>query len=420
MGMLEVFCRGIGEPTVVAVLLLLPVAFWQKIYACRKESVLVWSVVIGIMLGWRVGIGIISSRYATVLVLPLLFIIVVLADYVQKKLKWGLVRRLPYVIPMAIVVVLAVFYIAKLGRINTARNYLPEGCDFIRQRAAAFRAPLVLSLGERDRIAYYSGMSVLPLDDCPAGVKIGEYLAEQAASYHGCADAVLVGMSVRKESLPELEQHGGRIVYRKFTNKHKHRVFVIIEYSGLPLYTGAKMADEPFTAAEPILWQDGFEKGEANDPDNLHNRLRLGKRLFFFRDPDLTMPVEWRPYIYYRPIFTTESRAEFELINRAVSGKYSLRMKAERCIMLEHKEYLHFPARQIEIKVRGMPGSRFALIVNQYEKWSYAGVWAERNFWVADAQLNTYSLPVSGCPADYKIGIVLHQGEIIVDDVILR
>lgn len=171
--MTEVFFKLIPqilyEPIAVGALLGL---FTALIFFWKKHREFYWIVTVSIvfMLGWRLAIRIISTRYASILIYPAIILSVYFCFKLEELCK--LIPRFPdrlrRIVPWLFIIGLSIASLVKALHCNPYENYIRYNCSAAKKDAANFARPLALSdPREVRRYHYYSGVKTLgaaPLD----------------------------------------------------------------------------------------------------------------------------------------------------------------------------------------------------------------------------------------------------------------
>lgn len=147
----------------------------------RRRGWRFYAVLIGVgfMLVWRSCLHLLSKRYSEILIYVGIgfsgyFLLLfpawfacrfrpLLQRYCPKAEQ--VMRRFPRLIGRVLIFVLILICFGKLSRYNRYDDTIPKSSEVVKQDAANFRRPLVLELcGEQDRLHYYSGLSILAVN----------------------------------------------------------------------------------------------------------------------------------------------------------------------------------------------------------------------------------------------------------------
>lgn len=174
--MTEVFFKLIPqilfEPIAVGAVLGL---FTALIFFWKKHGNFYWIVTVSIvfMLGWRLAIQIISTRYASILIYPAIIFCVYFCFKLEDlcKLIPKFPEKLRHIVPWLFIIGLAIASLVKTLHYNPYENYIRYNSAVAKQDAAKFAKPLALS-DSRDtrRYHYYSGIKTfgIPALDFPS------------------------------------------------------------------------------------------------------------------------------------------------------------------------------------------------------------------------------------------------------------
>ena len=165
--MTEVFFKLIPqilfEPIAVGALLGL---FTALIFFWKKHGKFYWIVTVSIvfMLGWRLAIQIVSTRYASILIYPAVIFCVYFCFQLEDlcKLIPKFPERLRRMVPWLFLIGLSIASLVKAFHYNPYENYIRSNCSTAKQDAAKFARPLALAdPREVRRYHYYSGVKTL-------------------------------------------------------------------------------------------------------------------------------------------------------------------------------------------------------------------------------------------------------------------
>lgn len=162
----------------------------------NKRSALYWMTALSLlfMLAWRAVIGIISARYAAILIYPA----VVGAAYFCFALE-DAARRVPklpakfrHAIPFLALAVLTLVCFGKIVHYNPYEDHIRSSCALVKHDGAAFKKALIVSPREDRRYRYYSGLETVTLRRLgvpkgKSGAAAVRYLLQR---YAGPADAL--------------------------------------------------------------------------------------------------------------------------------------------------------------------------------------------------------------------------------------
>ena len=165
--MTEVFFKRIPqilfEPIAVGALLGL---FTALFFFWKKHGKFYWIVTVSIvfMLGWRLAIQIVSTRYASILIYPAVIFCVYFCFQLEDlcKLIPKFPERLRRMVPWLFLIGLSIASLVKAFHYNPYENYIRSNCSTAKQDAAKFARPLALAdPREVRRYHYYSGVKTL-------------------------------------------------------------------------------------------------------------------------------------------------------------------------------------------------------------------------------------------------------------------
>ena len=165
--MTEVFFKLIPqilfEPIAVGALLGL---FTALFFFWKKHGKFYWIVTVSIvfMLGWRLAIQIVSTRYASLLIYPAVIFCVYFCFKLEDlcKLIPKFPERLRRMVPWLFLIGLSIASLVKTLHYNPYENYIRSNCSTAKQDAAKFARPLALAdPREVRRYHYYSGVKTL-------------------------------------------------------------------------------------------------------------------------------------------------------------------------------------------------------------------------------------------------------------------
>ena len=196
--------RILFEPVAVAAVLGIITAL---IYSWKKRNNLFWFVACSVvfMIGWRLVIHIISSRYASILIYPAIIFGVYFCFQLEDILK--LVPKVPEkvrrIVPWLFIIGLSIACIVKILHVNPYADYIPYNCAVVKQDAVKFANPVILAEPDnKRRYQYYSGLKVIPLEELESGA-VDETRMRMLLPYHGKKfDAVYVFVDERSGDLP--------------------------------------------------------------------------------------------------------------------------------------------------------------------------------------------------------------------------
>ena len=405
---------------VVFVLFLFLLSWWffSGIWKKYQQATVCWCIIFLIMFVWRIGIQIHSSRYASGLIFPVLAVTLLITLQIGRKLSFhgSSVGKRGVIF---LTVVLSIFFIAKLSRISPYADYLIRASQALNQVVIPYRAPIILSEQENNRLHYYSKLPINHFTFSTGSKNLVDTLRKEVEYYSGCADAVIFCVRVEKEQLLEFQKTDAKIVFQSYTNRQREKVFAIILFSNLPALNIEQICRNSSEIDTPnVIWTESFSTGVKNNPNTPHNRLLTGRRLFFFQNPDIILPKNWSPYSYYRKTYTAESKAEYELIVPEPFSDRVLRMKSDSCIMLGCLANFEVNSGCIKAVIKGKPGSRFGFLISELSPdWHYKGVWGEKKFWLPDENSYIVTWKLADLPPRFRIGLVLLHGEIFIKKI---
>lgn len=148
--MTEVFFKLIPqilfEPIAVGALLGL---FTALIFFWKKHGKFYWIVTVSIvfMLGWRLAIQIVSTRYASLLIYPAVIFCVYFCFKLEDlcKLIPKFPEKLRRIVPWLFLIGLSIASLVKTLHCNPYENYIRSNCSAAKQDAVKFARPLALA-----------------------------------------------------------------------------------------------------------------------------------------------------------------------------------------------------------------------------------------------------------------------------------
>jgi hypothetical protein len=420
------FSRVLYEPLSVTVLVAIVLAFYLN---WRKWDRLFWIIAgsIAFMIAWRLGIGIFSARYASILIYPTVILVAYLFYRVTE-----LFPKIPYLckipgkyypwISRGLLIGMLIPCVIKDFRFNHYAGFIPETCKIINADAANYQYPVILDLaGEATRLQYYSGLESHAAYNSTAPKNI-----ERAVRpYRFLHDAIYVVVNERPgESIAFGGDGEWELISSKFKNNRKRLKFNVYRYAPSPEdKLRHKAGPEPWNASGIPVANGAFEKGSLVPPGDLYIRRFRNKNIPFFREANFLFPGDWS--LIGAPGFEADCNGEVELSGNSIAGKYSLRMSAAARISVCHEEIHRAPSARLEFFVRGTPGSIFAVAVDAYDPdGGFLEFKTIGKFRIFSGDVYQYNIPV--IPEDvsyfdkFRLYFVLEHGEIYLDHVSLR
>lgn len=420
------FSRILYEPLAVTVLVAIVLAFylnwrkWDRLFLIIAGS-------IAFMIAWRMGIGILSARYASILIYPTVILVAYLFYRVTE-----LFPKIPYLcripekyypwISRALLAGMLVPCIIKDLRFNHYADFILQSCRIIKADTANYQYPVILDLaGETRRLEYYSGVE----SQTAHGSAVPKDIEKAVGAYRFLHDVIYVVVNERPGEGIALDGDGKwELISSKFKNNRKRLKFNVYRYAPSP---GDKLrrqaGPEPRSAPEFPVSNGDFEKGSLIPPDNLYIRRFRNKGIPFFREACFLFPDDWS--LVGAPGFEEDCDGEVELSANAIAGTYSLRMSADTRISIGHADIHRAQSAQLECLVRGAPGSIFAVAVDAYNPdGGFLGFKIIKKFRIFSGEVYQYRMPVIPEDASYfdqfRLYFVLESGEIYLDNISLR
>jgi hypothetical protein len=417
--------RILFEPLAITVLIAIVLAVYLN---WRKWDRMFWIIAgsIVFMLAWRMGIRIISSRYASILIYPTVILVAYLFYRVTELFpKIPYLRKIPKAcypwLSRALLVGMLIPCVIKDFRFNHYVDYIPDSCRIIKADAANYKFPIILiSLEETRRMQYYSGiechaMVVADSKDIKKIIESNRYLY----------DVIYVVVNERPgESIAFGGDGEWELISSKFKNNRKRTKFNVYRYVPAHDNTLWRTVElEQRKSSGHLVSNGDFEKESFILSDDLYIRRFQNKNILFFQKANFLFPDNWS--LIGAPGFEEKCNGEVALSGNAIFGKYSLRMSADTGISICHEEIHRATSAQLEYLVKGTPGSVFAVAIDAYnQNGSFLGFKVVRKFRLFSSDVYQCNIPVVPEDASYfdkfRLYFILESGEIYLDHVSLR
>lgn len=434
--------RCLFEPLAVCAVLGIILALWL----CRKkQDRMFWLVSCSLffMIFWRVGVEIVSGRYASILIYPT----VILVSYFCFHLKElpGMTKvpeKFQYFLPWCLLLIATGICIGKNLRFNRYENYLRQVIGVIREDARNYRTPLILTYREEHfRTRYYSLLDVIPMVENNIFLSSNE-MRKMIRRYSGYGDA-LYFLIDEKQSVPPLTAESvgvaperWKLLISYFQDNRKRKRFSAYRYLPPPVSyqeLNGEEVEKFATAYEKFRIPNGnFElllPPESPETSIIKSRLRL-RKLFreagasFFERKEWDLPDMWSMYWTgaFKPAH--DAKAELELSSVALVGKYSLRLKGNLPIII-YNDCL-FPKKEYELRflIRGRKKSQFGIFFHIYDDQERYIKYNDRFYFrLLSDQVCAYRVRLSATDFEtgtrFRICMALHTGEIFLDEISL-
>lgn len=369
--------RCLFEPLAVCAVLGIILALWL----CRKkQDRMFWLVSCSLffMIFWRVGVEIVSGRYASILIYPT----VILVSYFCFHLKElpGMTKvpeKFQYFLPWCLLLIATGISIGKDLRFNHYEEYLRKCADIARLDSMHFQHPLALTYGtEVKRIGYYSNLTTLFYGK---GTKIdwnADEISDILKRYRYFGDALYLFIDekgkaplIMAEALGVSEQEWSMLA-SCFQNNHRRKRLTLYRYlpDTIPWKMATKADIEQFQQrdSKEVLFNGHF--GQIEEKSRFRSVLKMLQQrgLIFFTKPDWQFPAGWAFELDRRIV--AKSATEVELYSPGIVGKYALRLAGDHRFMVFTREM--FPKGQYELNflIRGRSGTHFGISFHTYDE----------------------------------------------------
>ncbi len=242
--MIEIFFESIPtilfEPIAVGAALGLLTAlfvFW------KKHTPLYWIIIIAVlfMIGWRMAIQIVSSRYASILLYP--GVIATAYFCLQLENLTKIIPKIPgkvtKLLPWMFLIGLSVASFVKALHYNPYENYIRHNCSAARKDAAAFSTPLAItSQDEVRRLRYYSGIKTIgtPALDFPKNIPDPTVIRPLLKHYSKQCDVLYFFLDESSSSVPLSPAALGvasdqwKLLSQQYQNRRKKKLLRLYRY----------------------------------------------------------------------------------------------------------------------------------------------------------------------------------------------
>lgn len=298
------------------------------------------------MLGWRLGILIVSSRYAAILIYPVIIFSVYFCFQISSSLakishlpEWGR-KYLPY----ALVTLLFCISCIKIFHLNPYRNYLQEISLAVKNDSRKYPDVFLLSeTGNTKRYQYYTGIETIPLPELDYPKHIPDPLKLKQTLYHySFRNGVFYVFIESKSSLGhfsakdlELTDKEWMLFDEKFQNRHKNRKLLVYKYmpSRKIQFKQKKITSIPQPVGKNFLANGNFEQFHQENAQGLINIKK------FFQNniqgspiiEGARFPLYWNPT--YCPGYLPGHNGKITLMEiDPIDGKYSLSVSSNTLI----------------------------------------------------------------------------------------
>ncbi len=430
MGAFIEISKVLHEPIAIASL----VAIVFSIYLNRKNRSPVFiyvSVTILFMVAWRVGVQIISSRYASALIYPAVILVVYMFYAVIP-----LCGKIPYLnkipaklypwISRALLIGIIIPCIVKDFRFNYYAGFIQKSSMVIKNDAANFKSPVNLDFaGEAARIGYYSEIETIQRPYTGSQIAPSKEINQYLKAYTYTHDVIYVICNeLEKNSLNSLGYGEWELISSSYKNNKKKLRFSVYCFIPDPeKYFARQVSEVDYFSKNNLMSNGDFEKYHLADMNNADIKILQKRELSFFSNEDILYPASWplNPAFGY----SHTSKGEVELSEKAIQGKYSLRMSSSSLITIFHS--MAYPKKyyQFQFLVCGKPGTEFAVCLYGYtteDKYLSYQIIAELK--VLSEGVYLYRIPIG--PEDiapgeqFRICFMLRHGEIFLDEVALE
>lgn len=217
--------------------------FTTLIFFWKKHDKFYWPVTISIifMLGWRLAIQIISSRYASLLIYPAVIFCVYFCFKLEElcKLIPKFPERLRRMVPWLFLIGLSIASLVKTFHYNPYENYIRSSCSIAKQDAAQFARPLALAAPrEVRRYHYYSGVKTLkvPDFDFPGNTVNHAVIKSILANYSPQCDVLYLFIVELSSNDPltgtalGVEPENWQLLSCRYQNRHKKKQLRLYRY----------------------------------------------------------------------------------------------------------------------------------------------------------------------------------------------
>ena len=292
---------------------------WALLAFCifRKKNKLFFYLFTGaffFMLFWRIACHsiMVSSRYSSVLILPLMifcgcFVVKVqpLFRWLFRKIHWDFPHRNLFcrLLPVALIVGLSMGCFLKIARINPHASFVEDICKiYLKHR----RTPgeLHVTHKEQERVAWYAKV---PLRDIrqlhiPGGTPEVDVLRKRVESLSNIpGDHYFVFYLEKNDPEPSKEFMGltqdpgsWEIIAQRYTDKRKKKRLLLTRYTPSCPNIRQWNAPIPPQPAGNILKDGDFEKVfTGKGRENLQNFYRKEKIAPYCNTPQRKLPVGW-------------------------------------------------------------------------------------------------------------------------------
>ena len=350
------------------------ICFW------KNKSALYWVIALSLifMLGWRLAIQIISSRYASILVLPatvaaayFIFKMEDLTRFIPKFPEW-LRKSLPYLTLIGI----AIGGLAQLLHYNPYADRILKIAELIRTDAKQYKNCHILASDNR-RIPYYTGLPTTAI--AGADVSSAEYPKQIALALKKGSDRpaemcyVVLPMSAKlpeEHYLQQVSEHIRKelvLLGEFYHNRKKRRLTRVYRYDIQKAYNVAIVPAGTVQIPGRRIRTCTFEK---TYPVGSWFHIREDR---YFKNPQWNLqtplltdfPTEWQPSGTggYLP----GSNGELG-VRTFPDGQKVLRLKSDALIALFSPQTMQAEKYRVKLTVSGRPGSVFAFGAHYYGK----------------------------------------------------
>ena len=434
--MLEVLLHKIPnilfEPIAIGSLFGLATAvFFQR----RNKSAIYWVTAFALffMIGWRLAIQIISSRYASILIFPAIiamayfaFKLEIITSYIPKFPKI-LQSSLPYLT----IIGLSIAGLAQLLHYNPYATRILKIVNWIKSDARQFRKSYILSQ-DSQRLHYYSGISAKKITSCdPLAQKYSYYISRTLQDgFDENTEAVYVVVQEAARSTPGTSLQKVPDIIRKETvllkdfylSRNRKKITRLYRCKWKNVVTQTL---RPYVAQEVTknAHKISFFKIITEDSVSYKSELSFfATRKNCLQKPILkNLPLGWS--VSWCPGFDLGSNGELG-ITALSDGNNAFRLKSNKTISAFYKKF--YPAKKwrIRMKITGVPGAKFSIGVHTYDsKYIWCDTRPQLSMILPAAGIWEYTTDlhwISEKEAFFRIIIYLFNGEIFVHSINLE
>jgi len=388
----------------------------------RKRNVLIGiGVIIALMILWRIKIGIVASRHALLLNIPLA--ISGAFFLTAERLPFIPARMMTFIRPVCILSIAAAFLLKNFNiGSNADADMLPSLYSAIKRDSAHRPEHFVIdAVKNAVRSSYYLGEkihSAAPEGD--SAEEIERFFNSLRFSnrviyliHEGRGNAPSVGL--RREY-----PHGcGEVIFSGYRMRHHRKNFSVSRYSCRNALMVRKYQPAVIPDLKSVVFKEDFEKGVSVSKNSFADRLAARNHLCLWTNGTAPLNMDICPLGWLEKSFGEISRAAQD----PIAGNWSLYLKSRSWASVMSRSSLPRGNYQASVLIRAVSDSSLRLGI----RYKYGNTMINKQ--LAAAVLTPRDgiveviLPITEaeCPAAYFHLLILSEfGDFYIDDVCVR